>query len=322
MRKFSVDDDITNASTISAEIYKNEDLFNLAKQAIFYPSWQYVADFEDIKVPGQVYPFTLFEGYMNEPLLMSRDFNDTVHALSNVCTHRGNIVVEDAGNYKNLRCRYHGKKFGIDGCFAFMPEFDDASGFPSEFDNLPKVSFQQWKKFFFISIGNGFGFDELISEMDKRVGWLPIEEFVYDANRSRDYLVNANWALYCDNYLEGFHIPYVHPSLNEVLDYGSYTAEIYKYSNLQIGFAESGEEIFKLPKDSVDYGKNIGAYYYWLWPNMMFNFYPWGLSINIVRPINLYRTKVSFKTYVWKPELLDKGAGAGLDRVEREDETI
>ena len=55
---------------------------------------------------------------------------------------------------------------------------------------------------------------------------------------------------------------------------------------------------------------------------MMFNFYPWGLSVNIVRPLAVNLTKVSFLTYVCDPNALDKGAGAGLDRVEREDEDI
>ena len=47
----------------------------------------------------------------------------------------------------------------------------------------------------------------------------------------KDFLIDANWALYCDNYLEGFHVPFVHESLNEVLDYGSYKTIIYEHCN-------------------------------------------------------------------------------------------
>jgi choline monooxygenase len=52
------------------------------------------------------------------------------------------------------------------------------------------------------------------------------------------------------------------------------------------------------------------------------NFYPWGLSINVVRPLAVDSTRISFLTYVWKPELLERGAGSGLDQVEREDEAV
>src|SRR5262249_51961697 len=79
---------------------------------------------------------------------------------------------------------------------------------------------------------------------------------------------------------------------------------------------------FDLPDSSPDYGKQVAAYYFFVFPNMMFNFYPWGLSINIVQPLSIQQCKVSFLSYVWKEELLDKGAGAGLDTVEMEDEEV
>ena len=54
----------------------------------------------------------------------------------------------------------------------------------------------------------------------------------------------------------------------------------------------------------------------------MFNFYPWGLSINIVRPLALDLTRVSFLSYIWNHAKLSRGAGGDLDRVEREDEAV
>ena len=129
-------------------------------------------------------------------------------------------------------------------------------------------------------------------------------------------------ALYCDNYLEGFHIPFVHKGLNEILDYQNYKTEVYDYCNLQIGYGEDDSNIFDLPKDHVDHGKNIAAYYYWVFPNMMFNFYPWGLSINIVKPISNDLTKVSFRSYVFDKSKLYQGAGSDLQKVEEEDEFV
>ena len=76
------------------------------------------------------------------------------------------------------------------------------------------------------------------------------------------------------------------------------------------------------PTSSPDYGKKVAAYYFFVFPNMMFNFYPWGLSINMVQPVSMERTRVSFYTYVWKEELFNKGAGSGLDTVEMEDEEV
>jgi len=89
-----------------------------------------------------------------------------------------------------------------------------------------------------------------------------------------------------------------------------------------LAVAADNETCFDLPPDSPDFGKRIAAYYFWFFPNIMFNFYPWGLSLNIVQPLSIRHTRVLFHSFVWKPELLNTGAGADLDRVELEDEAI
>ena len=158
--------------------------------------------------------------------------------------------------------------------------------------------------------------------MEKRIGWMPIEKFKFDSANSKDYFVNANWALYCDNYLEGFHIPFVHKELNKVINYEDYKTEIFSFSNLQLAESDSKQTCFDLPKNSEDFGKNIAAYYFWIFPNMMFNFYPWGLSVNVVKPLKPNLTKVEFRTYVWDESKRDSGAGSILDKVEKQDEEI
>jgi choline monooxygenase len=80
--------------------------------------------------------------------------------------------------------------------------------------------------------------------------------------------------------------------------------------------------VFDLPAGAPDHGRRIAAYYVWLFPATMINVYPWGLSVNAVRPLAVDRTRISYLTYVWDPERLDRGAGSGLDRVEREDEAV
>ena len=163
---------------------------------------------------------------------------------------------------------------------------------------------------------------ELIGPMIERLSWLPIEEFKYKPEMSRIYNVKANWALYCDNYLEGFHIPFVHKDLNQTLEYDEYFTEGIDNTVLQIGIGKDNENTFDLPKNHQDYGKNVAAYYFFLFPNMMFNFYPWGLSVNVVKPKSPEETQIEYFTYVWKEELMEKGAGSGLDKVELEDEEI
>jgi len=317
-----INPDITRAETLPSDFYSSREYFDLSKDKIFARSWQLAADADEVKTSGQTFPFTLLPGYLDEPLLLTRDTNDQLHCISNVCTHRGNLVCERGGIEKNLRCRYHGRRFSLDGKFLSMPEFEGVKDFPSEKDNLTNVPFEKWGGFVFASLFPAFKFEEALGEMMNRISFFNPENFSFSAHHSKDYLVNANWALYCENYLEGFHIPYVHASLNQLIDYGSYASEIYRYSNLQLGYAKAGEEVFAIPESSPDHGKHIGAYYYWVFPNMMFNFYPWGLSLNVVKPIHVNQCKVSFLTYIADQEKFERGALNMLDRVEREDEAI
>ncbi len=158
--------------------------------------------------------------------------------------------------------------------------------------------------------------------MKERMAWYPMDELEYRPSLSKEFTVNANWALYCENYLEGFHIPFVHKGLNEILDFNKYTTELFQFSNLQIGIAKEGEPSFDLPFTSPDNGKNIAAYYFWLFPNMMFNFYPWGLSLNVIQPISINETKVNFYSFVLDEKKFGHGAGADLETVEMEDEEV
>jgi len=317
-----IDESIEHAHTLPAEFYTEPKFLELIREQVFARSWQLATDTDRLKVPGQVLPCTLMEGFLDEPLLFTRDAEDRVHCLSNVCTHRGNLLVEGEGHAQALRCRYHGRRFGLDGCFQSAPGFEQARNFPSEADNLACVPFGQWDKFLFVSINPRVGLDQAIGPLRERLDWLPLREFVLDPALSRDYLVNANWALYCDNYLEGFHIPYVHPDLASRLDTRAYRTELFSYANVQIGIAAGSDLCFELPPSSPDFGQAVAGYYFWLFPNTMFNFYPWGLSVNIVTPLAPARTRVSFLSYVWDRSKLGRGAGAALDRVEREDEEI
>lgn len=317
-----VEEDIRRAWTLPARVYTDPEIFERAKANVFAPSWQLVSDLDRVKAPGQVHPFLLLEGCLDEPLLLARDREDQVHCLSNVCTHRGNLVCENDGVESFLRCRYHGRRFGLDGNFQSMPEFEQAIDFPSPADDLPRVQHGSWGKLVFASLEPAITLQEVLAPVLARCDWMPIEQAVLDPGRSRDYLVQANWALYCDNYLEGFHIPFVHPSLAGALEYDEYRTELFPAATLQVGIAKGAEDTFDLPADSPDAGQRIAAYYFWLFPNTMLNLYPWGISVNIVRPLAVDRTKVSFLSYVWDPERLDRGAGAGLDRVEREDEIV
>ena len=313
---------IEESSTLPSTFYSSKELFFETIDSVFSRSWHLVSDQSKLDIDKSVLPFILMEDLIPEPLLLV-NLNNEISCYSNVCTHRGNLLVNDPGLLKHgIMCGYHGRRFDLSGKFLSMPETKGMKNFPCENDDLPKVPCQKWRQFIFTGLNPKISINDLVSDMEKRISWMPIEDFEYREDLSKQYEINANWALYCDNYLEGFHIPFIHNDLNAVLDYENYDVDLFPYSNLQIGYSNDKEICFDLPEESYDYGENIAAYYFWLFPNMMFNFYPWGLSLNIITPISIDKTKVEFKSYVWKEDLLKMGAGADVNKVELEDQQI
>ncbi len=321
---FQIASDIRRANTLPGTFYNSPEVFDTCREKIFARSWQMIVHAEEtVKLPYEAMPFRYMDNFIDEPLLLLRDAQNTLRCLSNVCTHRGKILVEHPMKLeRGIICGYHGRRFQLDGAFASMPETESMENFPCADDNLTKLPVRQWRQFAFTSLDPAFDFDAWVEGMERKVGFLPLDMFRFDAARSRDYLVKANWALYCDNYLEGFHIPFIHKGLAASLDWGAYRTEMFEWGNVQVGISKGGEEVFNLPAGHEDHGQAVAGYYFWLFPNIMFNFYPWGLSLNIVRPLRPDLTKVSFRSYVWDASKLGKGAGADLDLVEREDEEV
>ena len=322
MAHFHIDKNIAKANTIDKEYYVSEKYFELSKEKIFEPSWQLIGDTDMVKELGFAYPFILLEEHLNEPLLLTKDKNEKIHCMSNVCTHRGNLLVYEPCKLTNLVCKYHGRRFSLDGKFVSMPEFKEVENFPTESDNLHPLSVFQWGKLLFTSLDPKISAEVIYGDIQKRLSWFPMDKLVLHKDLAKDYIVNANWALYCENYLEGFHIPFVHPALNDVLDFREYSTELFRYSNVQIGIAKEGENCFDIPASSPDHGKRIAGYYFWAFPNVMLNFYPWGISVNLVKPISVSQTKISFIMYVCDESKLNTGAGGSLDSVEMEDEEV
>src|SRR5258708_7265991 len=136
MEKIFIHADIAKAKTIDTKLYNDEKFFELCKEKLFVPSWQLIGDKSVLAEAGSAAPFTLLENYLDEPLLLSKDKENKIRCLSNVCTHRGNLLVTEKCKVNQLVCKYHGRRFGMDGKFISMPEFKEVENFPTESDHL------------------------------------------------------------------------------------------------------------------------------------------------------------------------------------------
>jgi len=314
--------DITRAATLDKRFYLDEALYRLSLERVFACHWQWLGDLSDVAAPLSLSPRDLLPGSLDEPLLLARDAGGTLRCLSNVCTHRGKLLVEAQGraDAQGLRCGYHGRRFDLAGRAWFMPGFEGVPDFPCADDHLHELPFTVWRGLGFAALEPTAPLAEVFAEIDARLPWLDTALSVHAPARARSFEFDAHWALYVENYLEGLHIPFLHPGLTQTLDLANYRYELGRWCNLQLALARPDEPAFEPPPGSPEHGERVAAYYWWVFPNLMLNFYPWGLSLNQVLPLGPARTRVIFASYVAEPALLGQGAGGALDPVEMEDE--
>jgi choline monooxygenase len=116
----------------------------------------------------------------------------------------------------------------------------------------------------------------------------------------KDWELDCNWKVYVDNYLEGYHIPIVHPELFQELDYRAYRVETGSYHSKQHAPIRSKKED-SLYRRGLPEGAAPEALYYWVFPNLMLNLYPDNLQTNTILPLSAERTLTRFEWYVLEP---------------------
>ena len=321
--KFRIEEDIRKAKTLHKDFYFSDSIWEQNKESIFASSWQCLGDTQELFQAGiKSIPQVFMPQYLNEPILLTLQ-DENIKLMSNVCTHRGFILSHHPSETQSLTCKYHGRRFSLDGTCQFMPEFKDVENFPSPCDHLKDLKHFQWNQFLFGSLNGSIDINKAFSQVDERVGFLNTHEFTHFPVYDKVYTVHAHWALYCENYLEGFHIPFVHHDLNALIDYGNYDTLCENDVVLQIGYGSDEANCFILPEGHPDHGQKVAAYYYWLFPNLMLNYYTWGLQLNYIMPVNKNLTKVHFVYYLKDPSDPRFLNGDKLgEKTEREDEFV
>ncbi len=301
--KISVHEDISKAETLPSYFYKSKEIFNKTIDNIFKNSWQFVVNKNSIK--HKLYPFVFIEGLIEDPYVLVLD-ND-IKILSNVCTHRASVLCVEECNKNSIRCNYHGRVFNLEGKLMKHFGFEGVKNFPSEKDNLLRINHFNWNNFIFCSKNSNINLEEIFNEIDNRLDDYPFNDLFFDSSNSNTYSIDVHWALYCENYLEGFHVPFVHKGLNDDIDYNNYETILLDNAVLQL---------------AKDKNNKIYAHYYWIFPNIMLNFYDWGLSINIISPLTKNKTNIKFLSFPKKGMAQPKDIPSGINVVEEEDQKI
>lgn len=289
---YTFDPRLAYASTIPADWYRGEEILALEKEKIFSKTWQLVGRAEQVATIGSY--FTAMVG--NEPIIVVRGKDDFLHAFSNVCRHRAGPVAKGSGKRNVFQCGYHGWTYNLAGKVLHNPEFDGVECFDKANYCLPEFKVDTWGQLVFVNLDlNAPSLAIYLEDLPSRVSYHDMSNLKLAARK--DWYLDCNWKVYVDNYLEGYHIPLVHPGLNRELDYSKYRTETKRHYSIQ--HSPIKENATRLVQ-----GQDTGnpAQYFWIFPNLMINVYPDNYSTNLIIPISPTKTLTVFEWYFRDPE--------------------
>jgi choline monooxygenase len=274
---------LERAETIPSSWYTEPQVHEVDKQLIFSKTWQYVGSLDFIKHVGDYFTTMVADN----PIIVIRGKDNAVRAFFNVCRHRGGpLSMEEAGNCSMLQCKYHGWTYTLDGMLRGVPKFDRTQLFDKKDYGLVPVALSEWEGLLFINLSKkNTPLSTIIQGITERIAPHRISSKKFFKRFT--YEINCNWKVYVDNYLEGYHVPLVHPKLAKLLDYQNYVTETFKHYSLQ--YSPLTE------KDNI-YGAG-SALYYFIFPNFMLNILPGRLQTNLVIALSHNKTLVVFDYY-------------------------
>lgn len=282
---------IERAHTLPSAWYTEAEYHPIEKEAIFKKEWQLACHHSQLPNPGDSICRTL----SGNPIIVVRTNEMEIRAFYNVCRHRGGPMSVKKGTTSVLQCRYHGWTYLMDGSLRGVPQFDRVELFDKKDYGLKPVSCKEWNGLVFINLDEEPGdLEKALAGISERIDPIKIEIMQYHATTVD--LIECNWKVYVDNYLEGYHIPIVHPELAGLLDYKQYTTEIDGCYSLQ--FSPFSDKSDQNPYHAED-GR---AFYYFIYPNIMLNILPGRLQTNIIEPMGHNRCRVVFDFFYTDPK--------------------
>jgi len=266
----------TSPDTLPARLYSDAALYERERHEIFARTWQLFAHESQLARPGD-YVAATFAGY---PIVAVRAEDGTVKAFHNVCRHRAGPLVDDGQGHcaGHFVCRYHAWKYALDGRLASARDFGPAEGFDPRDYGLFELKTETWRGFVFVNLDRDAPpLMESIAPLESRMKHLAADRFQNARISTHD--IRCNWKTYVENYLEGYHIPVLHPSLSATIaaDYGT------ELEPPVIFYRAT-------PKNDAP----IAGLWAWAWPCLGVNVYADGILMERIWPIDMNHTRLDY----------------------------
>ncbi len=211
--------DIATAKGLPNAHYIDADMYAKERETIFFNSWTAIGFASDAPAPACVYPVD----FMGMPLIIVRGKDNAVRVFQNTCRHRGMILVDKPGTLKGpIRCPYHSWCYDLKGALVRTPyvggvDIDTHADVDPATLGLFEIRSHVWHGTVFVNV-SGNAPDFAVAHKDILTRWAEFDKpyFVPSDSCRFSMTVKTNWKLAIENYCESYHLPWIHPELNEI----------------------------------------------------------------------------------------------------------
>jgi choline monooxygenase len=317
------------ASTLIADAYRSQDFFADERDQLFTHGWVVVGALSEVSDPGQV----IARQVGGRSIIITRNKDHELRAFLNVCRHRGTqlLTKDTVLRAGRIRCPYHAWAYDLDGTCIGTPLFE-GSDIPDDmraaFDMANVKAFDKadyplfvvkvgtWGPLIVVSLDpDVMPLADWLGDLPDRLGGYYLENL--EGQTHKDYDIGANWKLIAENFMEYYHLPWVHPELAKV----SRVEDHYRYQGpgMYTGMTTtpiSGDNPawLALPPHAGVIGSNLNAgRFMLLFPNAAIALLPNHLFLMILEPVSVDRTLERTLTLTHPETMQSSSAQEGLD---------
>ena len=259
---------------LRVDLYAGEEALRTDRVQVLRRAWQFIGHEAMAPSPGDY----LADEIGGAPVVVVRNAGGGLAGFHNVCRHRAGALVADGEGScgEAFICRYHGWRYGLDGRLRSATDFGSAPGFDPRQYGLFPIKVETWRGLVFVNL------DLDAAPLAGLVGPLASAPTFPDFPlvERRSHALACNWKTYVENYLEGYHLPIVHPEFDADVVVTEYQVEI------------EGQVVFQSapPRDASVYAGTWA----WLWPNLAINTYRHGYMIERMTAVGPEATRLDY----------------------------
>lgn len=193
------------ARAMPPSVYTTEAFLEAELEQVFRKDWFCVGRTSALAEAGDYVTCDL----AGQPVLVLRDRDDNLRAMSNVCRHRMSTLMEGRGKIRSIVCPYHAWTYNLDGSLRGAPAMDLNEGFCKTDVQLPKIRCEEWQGFVFVTLDpTRASVADDLAEVDAMIEGYDLSD--YTETFYETHLWDTNWKVLAENFMESYHLPVCH----------------------------------------------------------------------------------------------------------------